>query len=181
MRRGSADFIRARRPWKVFTQRPNIWLHLSQSVLDHSCICPKACWTIREPLTARAGPYMYLSPAANSVGPVWSRPRGINRTVLPSHLGFPRPRPGRLPCPEAHLAPSPSRSSCFHAAYTPAGWGHGGTRNSSTSRSVHTRSVRPAAIAGVHGRHCAAELVPWVSSGCGRGWRTLAWGKQKLS
>jgi hypothetical protein len=36
-----------------------------------------------------------LSPADNSVGPVWSRLRHINRTVLPSHLGFPRPRPSR--------------------------------------------------------------------------------------
>ena len=26
-----------------------------------------------------------------------------------------------------------------------------------------------------------AEPVPWVGSGCGRGWRKLAWGKQKLS
>jgi hypothetical protein len=35
-------------------------------------------------------------------------------------------------------------------------------------------------MASVHGRHCVAEPVPWVDSGCGRGWRTLAWGKQKL-
>jgi len=42
-------------------------------------------------------PYLVvsLSPADNSVGPVWSRLRHINRTVLLSHLGFPRPRPGR--------------------------------------------------------------------------------------
>ena len=46
-----------------------------------------------------------LSPADNAVGPVWSRLRHINRTVLPSHLGFPRPGAGRLPCPEAHLGP----------------------------------------------------------------------------
>ena len=31
-----------------------------------------------------------------------------------------------------------------------------------------------------HGRHNLAEPVPLVGSGCGRGWRTLAWGKQKL-
>ena len=36
-------------------------------------------------------------------------------------------------------------------------------------------------MAGVHGRHTLAEPVPWVGSGCGRGWRKLAWGKQKLS
>jgi len=65
-------------------------------------------------------------------------------------------------------------------AHIPTGWGHGGTRKSSTSRSVQTWSVSPAAIAGVHGRHNWAELVPWAGSGCGRGWRKLAWGKQKL-
>jgi hypothetical protein len=58
-------------------------------------------------------------------------------------------------------------------AHAPAGWGHGGTRNRSTSRSVHTRSVNPAAIAGVQGRHCLAEPVPWVGSGCRRGLRKL--------
>ena len=35
-------------------------------------------------------------------------------------------------------------------------------------------------MAGVQGRHCFAEPMPLVGSGCGRGWRTLAWGKQKL-
>jgi len=65
-------------------------------------------------------------------------------------------------------------------AHIPTGWGHGGTRHRSTSRRVHTWSVRPAAMAGVQGRHCFAEPVPLVGSGCGRGWRKLAWGKQKL-
>jgi len=37
-------------------------------------------------------------------------------------------------------------------AHAPAGCGHGGTRKSNTSRRVHTRSVSPAAIAGVRGR-----------------------------
>jgi len=46
--------------------------------------------------------------------------------------------------------------------------------------SVHICSVNPAAIAGVQGRHCFAEPVPLVGSGCVRGWRKLAWGKQKL-
>jgi hypothetical protein len=50
-------------------------------------------------------------------------------------------------------------------AYPPTGWGHGGTRTRSTSRSVQTWSVSPATIAGVQGRHCLAEPVPWVSSG----------------
>src|SRR2546425_11565760 len=61
-------------------------------------------------------------------------------------------------------------------AHTPAGWGHGGTRNRSTSRSVQTRSVSPAAMAGVRGCPVLAEPWPWV----GRGWRRLAWGRQKL-
>jgi hypothetical protein len=34
---------------------------------------------------------VYLSPADNSAGPVWSCPRDVNRTVLPSHIGCPRP------------------------------------------------------------------------------------------
>src|SRR4029453_6388313 len=32
----------------------------------YDCICPEACWSIREPLTARAGPYMYLLAADKS-------------------------------------------------------------------------------------------------------------------
>src|SRR5262249_34167016 len=40
---------------------------------------------------------MYLSPADNPAGAVWSRSRDLNRTVLPSHLGFPWPCPGRCP------------------------------------------------------------------------------------
>jgi hypothetical protein len=82
----------------------------------------------------------------------------------------------RRPLSFPPLTASPP-SRCAH---TPAGCGHGGTRKSSTSRSVQTWSVRPAAIAGVQGRHCVVEPVLWVDSGCGRGWRTLAWGKQKL-
>ena len=65
--------------------------------------------------------------------------------------------------------------------HLPAGWGHGGTRNSSTSRRVQTWSVTPAAIAGVCDRHCLAEPLLWVASGWDKGRRKLAWGKQKLS
>jgi hypothetical protein len=36
-------------------------------------------------------------------------------------------------------------------AHTPAGCGHGGTRKSSTSRTLQTWSVNPAAMAGVYG------------------------------
>src|SRR5215467_4314698 len=82
----------------------------------------------------------------------------------------------RCPLSSPPLTASPP----LRCAHTPAGCGHGGTRKSSTSRSVQTWSVRPAAIAGVQGRHCVVEPVPWVDAGCGRGWRTLAWGKQKL-
>jgi hypothetical protein len=65
-------------------------------------------------------------------------------------------------------------------AHIPRGCGHGGTRKSKTSRKLHTRSVSPAAIAGVQGRHCLAEPVPLVGSSWGNGRRKLAWGKQKL-
>jgi hypothetical protein len=65
-------------------------------------------------------------------------------------------------------------------AHTPTGWGHGGTLHSNTSFRLHTRSVRPAAIAGVHGRHCVAAPLPWAGSGWDKGRRKLAWGKQKL-
>jgi hypothetical protein len=35
-------------------------------------------------------------------------------------------------------------------------------------------------MAGVQGRHCLAEPGPLVGVGCGKGWRKLPWGKQKL-
>ena len=73
------------------------------------------------------------------------RTHGTGQTSFPYH--FPPPR----------------------LAHRRAGCGHGGTRHSNTSRSVHTRSVNPAAIAGVHGRHGVAEPVPLVDSGCRRG------------
>ena len=51
--------------------------------------------TIRRAVYTTNAMVVSLSPADNSVGPVWSRLRHINRTLLPSHLGCPRPRPGR--------------------------------------------------------------------------------------
>jgi hypothetical protein len=54
-------------------------------------------------------------------------------------------------------------------AHTPAGCGHGGTRKSSTSRSVQTRLVNTAAIADVEDRHVLAEPVPLVGTGWGKG------------
>ena len=41
-------------------------------------------------------------------------------------------------------------------------------------RSVQTWSVKPAAIAGVHGRHNLPEPVPLLALGYGNGWRRLA-------
>src|SRR5262249_1499002 len=76
------------------------------------------------------------------------------------------------------LSPSTPRSATGILFSTVCG--HGGTRYRRTSFSVHTWSVRPAAIAGVHGRHRVAEPRPFVTSGAGNGWRRLAWGKTKL-
>ena len=42
---------------------------------------------------------VYLSPAANSAGTVWSCPCDVNGTILTTHLGFPRLGVGRLLCP----------------------------------------------------------------------------------
>ncbi len=65
-------------------------------------------------------------------------------------------------------------------AHRRAGCGHGGTRHSNTSRSVHTRSVNPAAIAGVRSCHCVAEPLLLVGAGTSKGWRKEACGRQKL-
>jgi hypothetical protein len=59
-------------------------------------------------------------------------------------------------------------------AHTLAGCGHGGTREPNTSRSDHTWSVTPAAIACVRGRHTLVE-PPLVASAMGSAWRKLAW------
>src|SRR4029453_12300344 len=54
----------------------------------------------------------------------------------------------------------PSREDLLRSLpHSPTGWGHGGTRNRSTSRKDHTRSVSPAAIAGVRG--CQRLAEPW--------------------
>ena len=61
---------------------------------------------------------------------------------------------------QAHIATSgpllwrlpTTRLPTTRLAHTLAGCGHGGTRKSSTSRSVQTWSVSPAAMAGVQGR-----------------------------
>src|SRR4029434_10753325 len=46
----------------------------------YDCICPEACWSIRESLTARAGPYMYLPNA--------DKYRGLTRRPLQEQKGL---------------------------------------------------------------------------------------------
>lgn len=77
----------------------------------------------------------------------------------------------QLPLPSCRRA-CPAHFHDHHArlpAYSACDCGHGGTRHIKTSCSVHTRSVNPAAIAGVQGRHFLAEPVPLVGSDCGKG------------
>src|SRR5256885_4947241 len=38
-------------------------------------------------------------PSDRAAGPVWNRPRDVNRTAMTSHIGFPRHGPGRWPSP----------------------------------------------------------------------------------
>src|SRR4029453_15756116 len=109
------------------------------------------------------------------------RPRRESDHDLPVVLS-PLVTPSNEPCGRTSLAQAPS-PCCFlspRRPHTPTGCGHGGTRNISTSRRVPPRSLSPAAIAGVRGRHVLAEPVPLVGRGCGNGTRRLAWGKQKL-
>jgi hypothetical protein len=42
---------------------------------------------------------VYLRPADNPAGPVWSRARDINRTVRTALIGLPSPPPSRCPWP----------------------------------------------------------------------------------
>src|SRR5437870_7291227 len=42
---------------------------------------------------------VYLSPAANSAGPVWGRPCDVHWTVTTSQTGFTRPTSSHFPCP----------------------------------------------------------------------------------
>src|SRR5262245_59087331 len=123
---------------------------------------------------------VYLSYAANCDGPLPSGLRVVNQPAMRSSLAVSGPRAARVASSRTHLPPIISRPSGSAPAYSCWGCGHGGTRNIKTSRSVHTRLVNPAAIAGVPGRHCVAVPVPFVGTGCGKGWRTLACGRQKL-
>ena len=51
-------------------------------------------WTLGGLVTA-----VYLSPAANSAGPVWGRSHAVNRTVMTSQTGLTRRTSGHFPCP----------------------------------------------------------------------------------
>jgi hypothetical protein len=180
LRRGQARWLR-RSHHQLAASRPHApWLRSGRS--SHH---PTA-GTARTPLAPARGSCTWPLRVNTSDSPI---DRYRDKKVWTRELSWPPsgPRPPgddldagradtRRPLRSAPLTASPP-SRCAH---TPAGCGHGGPRKSSTSRSVQTWSVRPAAIAGVHGRHCVVEPVPWVDSGCGRGWRTLAWGKQKL-
>ena len=157
-------------PWLLIAECETLHVHLI--FLQHPCgdtpqgqlltlgRVPEPCglfdWTCPEPSAARdPDDYDFFN---------WGCRASFSPLVLP--VGT----PGLLP----------SRSPYLSAAYSSWGCGHSGTRYRSTSRSVHTRSVSPAAMAGVHGRHCLVEPVPLVGTGCGNGWRTLACGRQKL-
>jgi hypothetical protein len=131
-------------------------------------------------LSPLTGWVVYLSSAANLTGPVRSRPQHESQTLMTSSTEVFRASCSPLVLSRGAPDLLPSRSPSLSAAYSSCGCGHGGTRYRSTSRSVHTRSVSPAAMAGVHGRHCWAEPMPWVGTGCAKDWRKLACGRQKL-
>src|SRR5215813_13853284 len=111
---------------------------------------------------------VYLSSAANCDGPLPSGLRVVHQPIMRASLAVSGPPSARVASSRTHLPPLISRSSGAAPTYSCWGWGHGGTRNIKTSRSVHIRLVNPAAIAGVQGRHCLTEPVPLVGTGCGR-------------
>ena len=93
---------------------------------------------------------------------------------------FARPRPALLACNGIPRGRSTLRCATPAGSETGCGWGHGGTRKRHTSRSAHTWSVKPVAIAGVQGRHPLAEPVPWVGIGAASAWRKLTGGHTKV-
>src|SRR5215475_3459232 len=58
--------------------------------------CREALLQVEESHASSLQAVVYLSPADNPAGPVWSCPRDVNRTILTSHLLFPRPGLGHL-------------------------------------------------------------------------------------
>lgn len=133
------------------------------------------------------GAVVYLYPADKCNGPVCrpSQTRLVTdgkallvlRWPHPSYLLPCRRLCGRTMARQA-ISPCPSRSRSL--PHTPVDCGHGGTRNRRTSLKLQTWSVSPAASAGAWGRQRLAEPIPLVGSGCGKGRRKEAWGRQKL-
>jgi hypothetical protein len=134
------------------------------------------CWD----LVVSRNTAVYLHPADNCVRPLQSRFPGMKQTVIAPQIRVSVPCSTRFVSSRTHRPHVVVQFSSSLTAYSVWDCGHGGTRNRSMSRSVHTWSVNPAAIAGVCGCHILAEPVPWVGTGCGKGWRKLACGKQKL-
>src|SRR5437867_1660072 len=81
---------------------------------------------------------VYLCAAGNADGPVRSRSRRVNQPALTSQIRVSEPDVTLFNCLRAHMGRSTPRSSPSSATYTLCGCGHGGTRNSSTSRNVQT-------------------------------------------
>src|SRR6266851_8983994 len=101
--------------------------------------------------------------------------KGVIRRVYERRVRFARSAP---PTPAQVEAANVYAQLCIPPRrlyiYSACGCGHGGTRNSKISRSIHTRSVSPAAIAGVRGCHRVAEPLLLVGSGHSKGWRKEA-------
>jgi hypothetical protein len=107
-----------------------------------------------------------LSPADNAAGPVWSRPRDVNRTVMTSPIGFSRPGPGCVPWLRARVMRSSSRSPNSPPLTPTAAAATVARDRAALLAAFRMWSVNPAAIAGVHGRHNLAEPLPLVIKGC---------------
>ena len=89
-------------------------------------------------LATREQLVVYLCAAGNADGPVRSRSRRVNQPALTSQIRVSEPDVTLFNCLRAHMGRSTPRSSPSSATYTLCGCGHGGTRNSSTSRNVQT-------------------------------------------
>src|SRR5262247_2311840 len=78
--------------------------------------------------------------------------------ILVAHLRpLAKARTVLLACLCTYVNPSTPRSSRSSIVQNPCGWDHDGTRQRNTPRSTHPWSIKPAALAGVQGRHCFAE------------------------
>ena len=106
----------------------------------------------------------YLGLADNSRGPLLSRLRGLSPLVVRSQNGLSAPYAALLSCLSTHRSclltyrsRAVGQSFSWFIRYRTWGCGQGGTRESSTSLRDQTCSVKPAAIASVHGRHTLTE------------------------